>query len=349
MIRHSALLALLPLLLLAACGKPADEGDVKPVASVTTAIVQTGDADDTLTAYGAAEFAPGGEHGLVAPVEAVVARILAPTGTRVAAGQAIAVLQPSPASALDLSKALADATAADAALARAVRLKAGGLSGDAEVETARAAAETADAMIKSLTARGGAALTLKAPTAGVVESFGVDTGAVAPQGATVVKIGDLGALRLRLGVEPGRVSGVRIGAVAHLASLAGRPGADGSVTAIDPRLDPQTRQASVYLVAPGGAFAPGEPVKADIVLARHARALLIPRAAVLYDGPQPYVFVAAGGAAHRRNIALGVETAAAAEAAKGLSAGERVVAEGASALEDGMAIREAAPATAAPP
>ena len=336
-------IGLLLLLAVAACAKGEGDAQVKPVASVTTVVVTSGSADQTLAVYGVAEFSPDAERSLTAPVEAVLIKVVAAAGMRVTAGQVVAVLRPTPASALDLGKAQADAAAADAASARSLRLRAAGLAGDAEVETARAAAQTAAAVAQSLKARSGAALVLRATAAGVVESLAVEAGAVAAQGAVVAKIGSLDKLRIRLGVEAGEAAGLRPGLVVRLQPLSGGLARDGTLIAVDPRLDPQTRLAAVYVDAPAGAFAPGEPVQGQIVLGQHRGVPLIPRAALVYEGEQPYVFTVKAAVGHRRNVSLGAESGGAVEVTAGLAAGERIVVDGASALEDGMAIREATP------
>lgn len=333
---------------LASCSKPDDAGDVKPLASVTTAAAVRGDAVESAIAYGAVEFAPGAEQSLTAPVEATLVKIIAPVGSRVSAGQAVAALKPSPASALELGKTRNDAVAADAALARMKRLRAAGLASDADVETALAAAKVADAASASVQSRSGGALVLKATAPGVVEAATVDVGGLAAQGAPVVKIGALGDLRVRLGVEPAQAARARPGMRARLSATSGDRAVDGVISAVDPRLDPQTRQAAIYLKAPAGAFAPGEPIKGVIEIGARHGATLIPRVAVVYDQDQPNVFVAQGGVAHRRVVTLGIEDGDRVQVTQGLAPGERVIVGGAAALEDGIAIKEAAPTPAGP-
>ena len=342
------LMPFLLLLLLAACAKGEADKDAAPTALVTTALATQAGMADTVAAYGAAEFDPGAERSLTAPVEAVVGQILAPAGTRVRAGQAVVVLKASPTSQLDLNKAKADADAAAQAYARAQRLRATGLDSDADVETARAASLAAVEAARSLTARAGGALTLRAPIDGVVESLALAPGDQAAQGATVAKLGALSGLRVRLGVEPGDAAAIRAGAQVRLSRLSGGEARGVTVASVDPRLDAQTRLASVMVQAPAGAFAPGEPLKGVIVLRQQPGATVVPRAAVLYDQEQPYVFVVQKSAAHRREVKLGAEDDDRAAIAQGLRPGERVVVEGAAALDDGMAVREgkaAAPAS----
>jgi len=92
-------------LLVAACGQSGADDSHKaagPVAQVRTAIAIAGGAAETVAAYGMAEQAAGNERGLTTQAEATVARIVAPTGTGVGAGQVIAVLAPSANTRIDL-------------------------------------------------------------------------------------------------------------------------------------------------------------------------------------------------------------------------------------------------------
>ncbi len=336
----SALIALLLLPLLSACSKGKADQDATPTALVTTVQVARGDIAETATAYGAVEFAPDAERALAAPVESVLSTILAPAGTMVTAGQPVVALRLSPASQLDLNKAHTDAVAAAAAYARAQRLRLTGLDSDADVETARAAAASAGAAAQSLASRSGGALILRAPMAGVVEAVTSAPGDTVAAGASLGKIGALSGLRVRLGVEPAAAARIPNHATVRLNPLAGGAEQVGSVLAVDPRLDPQTRLASVTVRATGSGLAPGEPLKGAIVLSEHSGAAVIPRAALLYDQERPYVFIVAKSVAHRRNVVLGASDDQRVEVIGGLAVGDRIVVDGASALDDGMAVRE---------
>ena len=55
------------------------------------------------------------------------------------------------------------------------------------------------------------------------------------------------------------------------------------------------------------------------------------------------VVVAVGVVAHRRDVRLGAQAADKVEIAQGVAPGDKVVVDGAAALDDGMAVREGAP------
>jgi RND family efflux transporter MFP subunit len=340
-------LVLLPLLVLAACGKKGSEVDApKPVAEVKTAVIQSATFPDTVTAYGAVEFGPGGEHGLSAPGEANIRQVLASPGTRVAAGQPVMILQPSAQFKLDLEKAAQDARTSTQAYARAQRLRTDGLVSDAEVETARATAAAAQESVTSLRKRA-SQLTITAPTSGVVETVTGAPGDLVAAGANLGKVGALGALALRLGVDPQLAATLRPGAPVRVTRIQGGDPISAVIRSVDPRADPQTRLASVILAERAGPnLAPGDPVKGEIVR-RQVSGVYVPRAAVYYDKDQPYLMVVDKALAKRREVKLGIAITgeepddAKIQITEGLQSGERIIVEGGASLDDGATVKEA--------
>lgn len=338
---------MLPLMLLAGCGSGAgdDAGDkADPVAQVRTAPATMGATTEATIVYGAAEAGPAGGRSLIAPAEAIVDRILAPNGTVVRAGQVIATLRPSRTTATDITKAAADAASADAAYARAKRLRADGLASDADVETARAAAETARATRANL-GIGSSGTPLRSPVSGVVQGLTAKSGDQIAAGATVASVAVKGDLRAHFGIDPAIAQRVRIGQPLELASVSGDNHANVPVDGVDTQVDPTTRLASVYADVPRGfGVGPGEALRGSLSLAAQANGLTIPYGALLDDGGRSYVFVVKGGVAHEQDVSPGSSSGDRIQILKGLSAGDKVVTEGGTALEDGMKVVEQAAA-----
>lgn len=324
----------------AAAAKPAD-----PVAEVHTAAAVAGASAATATVYGAAEAGAGGERTLTAPVEAVVARVLVPSGDAVAPGQAVVVLNPGPAAQLDLGKARSDASTATAALARARRLRADGLMSDADVETARAAAQVATTTASSLGARG-SQLTLRAPVAGTVTAIANAPGDLVAAGTAVVHIAARGGLRARFGIEPQRLARLHVGGTVTVRDEAGGAVGAATITAIDPLVDPTTRLASVFTTLPPGIRAgAGEQLSAAVALGGDVPGVTVPEAALGDDAGQTFVYVISGGVAHKRAVGTGPLADGRAAVTRGLNAGERVAIDGLTGLDDGIKVRELAAGT----
>lgn len=336
-------ITLLPLLLLAGCGSGSegDTGDkVDPVAQVRTAAVTVGATAEQTTVYGTAEAGPGGEHTLIAPVETILGRILAPNGTAVLAGQVVAMLRPSRTTATDLAKTLVDVASTSAAYARARRLRADGLASDADVETARAAAATARATRASLVV-GPNGVALRAPIAGIVRGLTAKEGDQIAAGTAVASIAVNGILRGRFGIDPAVAQRVRDGQAIGISAVSGSAHAMASVTGVDTQVDPATRLASVYASIPQGFdIGPGEALRGSLSLTSQANGFTVPYAALLDDGGRSYVFVVKGGVAHERNVLPGSSSGDRIQILKGVVAGDKVVTEGGTALEDRMKVAE---------
>lgn len=331
--------ALGTLLLLAACsqGPPRSAADAEPVALVTLAPATEAALPEAITLYGAAEDSVAAKQVLAAPMEAVVMAFDAPEGTAVTRSRIIARLAPSPASWLDLAKTAAEAQAANAAYARAQRLRADGLVGDAEVEAARVAARSASAAQASLGDRT-KALALRSPIAGVVETLSASPGDQVAAGAVIATIAS-GSRRAKFGADPAILRRIPPGASIRVRSTSGKAFTT-TVLSASPAVDPQTRLAALFAALPSDLhIGSGEALVGEVRLAPTAPTPVIPYAALLDEGGQPYVFVVAGGIAHRRDVATGASEGNRIAILKGVKRGEQVVIAGGTALEDGMKVR----------
>ena len=333
---------------LAGCSAPApDAKPPEPSALVTVDTATGGSLATRLTVYGAADGGSGGERTLTAPVESTVTEIVARPGARVAVGAVVARLRPTPAAALERSRAAADVGTTAAALARARRLRADGLVSDAEVETARAAAKTASSTDASLRARD-VALVLRAPVAATVTAVAANPGEQLAAGAVVAKLAVPGGVRARFGIEPELARHIARGTPVTIRPGGSSPEFTVRITDVDPTADPVTRLATLFADLPPAAhIASGETLSGTLVTGRSI-GVGVADAALLDDGGQPFVFVVRDGVARRRDVTTGSSYGGQTAIVRGVAAGDMVVTSGGTALEDGMAVRLArAPAAPA--
>ncbi len=89
-------------------------------------------------------------------------------------------------------------------------------------------------------------------------------------------------------------------------------------------------------------FALGETVKATVA-ARQTEVLSVPRAAVLYDGNQPYVFLVEDGHVRRQDVTLAQAEGESVWVEDGLKADQRVAISNLIGLRDGAAVSATSP------
>jgi RND family efflux transporter MFP subunit len=329
------------------CGSGKEAEPPPPSAEVTTVAADVREIRGTVAGYGSVEFDPARAEALVVQVESQVVEVLVAAGAAVRRGDGLVRLRASAATQLEVDKAVREASAAAVEQAREARLRDAGLATESEAAAAASAAGTANQLRDSLMARtgGGREYVLKTPRDGVVDTLTAQPGDVIATGAIVTRIGDARALQARIGLEPNDASRVRAGAIASVGLLGGSGHRiEGKVVAVQRRIDKDTGLAAALVSLPeGGDLIPGVPVGGKIVVSTRPAAIVVPRAALIYDGPDAAVFVVEASHARRRVVHVGVVDDEGVEILDGLKQGEHVVTVGNHELEDGMAVRAPAP------
>ena len=328
---------------LTACSQSATETAVEspgstPVARIKVASAERRDLIDTATVYGAAIPGATESQAIASPMESIINAIEVPVGSRVDVGQALLRLRPSPLSALELKRTESDAALADAAFARAQRLRADGLASDADVEAARTARANARMTLESLQRRV-QALFLRSPVAGIVQLIGGNVGDTLAAGATAVRLAVAGRARARFGIQPTLARLLKPGAEIEIFPQSAIGGISTRVQDVDPIADPQTRLAALYAAIPvSELIASGEVLRAVVQVDVHRNVVAIPYSALFEDGGETFVFQVEHGVARRQSITIGTETTDFIEVRSGLEAQAQVVIDGGAALEDGMQV-----------
>ena len=335
---------------LAGCNGAKDEETPAPTATVATFVSALRPLEETVTGYGQVEFAPTHALTLVVQVESQVVAVLVAAGAAVHAGDGLLRLRPSAQSRLDVDRAAREAGLAANESRRLLRLRDEGLATDAEAAAAKSQAETLARLRDSLAARtgGGGEYLLRAPRDGVVDALALQPGDLLANGATVTRRGDPGWLQARIGLEAADAGRVATGAAARVELLGGggTPVA-GHVSSVERRLDRDAHLAAALVALPASDLAmAGVPVKGRITVATRT-AVAVPHEALVHNGDQTAVYVAADGKAHWRAVETGIDDGDFVEIRSGLKSGEAVVTTGNRELTDGIAVKAAGPA--APP
>lgn len=319
-----------------------DEESPPTVATITTAALVSGEAEETVTAQGQIQGAPGAVHTLSAPRPVEIRRVLVAVGQSVRAGQTVVELIDTPASALALRQAREGLDFAEREAARVRRLFDAHLTAADQMNAANRALADARSILAALTTSGanGSVQTLRAPVAGVVSNLPVAVGDHVAADAPLAAVTAGGQQTAQLWVEPGRAKTLSLGQTVRVVDIFDAQNTStGKLGLIGGQIDPATHLvgASVLLQS-GSALRMGEPVMAHIVTERHA-GLLAPRAAVAFDEDGAHLFVIQGGKAHSVAVRLGAEIGDQVGVRGEVKAGAQVAVEGAYELKDAMPVR----------
>jgi cobalt-zinc-cadmium efflux system membrane fusion protein len=176
-----------------------------------------------------------------------------------------------------------------------------------------------------------ATIALFAPLAGRIVDNNVVLGAMVDQSTEILTILDPSVVCVDADIYERDIAAVRKGQEVELTVPAYPELAfEGRILYIGDEIKEETRTVTVRTEVANGDFRlkPGMFASLSILLDRQARALTVPQAAVLDDGPRKIVFVARDGEFVPRVVETGAKMNGSIEITSGLEAGEKVVTEG---------------------
>eukprot|EP01034_Spumella_vulgaris_P041865 gene41865-51889_t len=241
----------------------------------------------------------------------------------------------------------AEANAAEAAAnaERARGLQASGALSQQQIQQYTTAEQTAKARVEAARAQLNAQqLRLKftqvlAPDSGVISARTATVGAVLASGTELFRMVRKGRLEWRAEVTSTELRRIAPGAKVSVTAASGAT-AEGTVRMIAPTVDPQTRNALVYVDLPLNTdFRAGMFARGEFALGA-SDALTVPQEALVVRDGFSYVFVV--GAEQRvqmRKVQTGRRVADRVEVLSGLDANASVAVRGAGFLNDGDLVR----------
>ncbi len=279
-------------------------------------------------------------------------------GDVVRAGQVLATFAPETVQAdvaqsrASLLEAQANAAEAAANADRARTLTQSGALSQQQIQQYATASQTAQARVEAAQAALNAQrLRLRhtqvvAPDAGVISSRTATVGAVVGAGAELFRMVRKGRLEWRAEVTSTELPRIRPGTKVRVTAASGAQ-VDGTVRMVAPTVDPQTRNALVYVDLPAhpdvraGMFARG-----DFLLGARD-ALSVPQTAVVVrDGFSSVFEIGEGNRVVMRRVQTGQRVGDRVEIASGLQPGVQIVERGGAFLNDGDLVRVQAAAPA---
>jgi multidrug efflux system membrane fusion protein len=188
---------------------------------------------------------------------------------------------------------------------------------------------------------------VRPPHSGVVDTRSVDTGQYVRVGAVLATLVDASRLRLRFKVGDSESLHARPEQVVRfrVAALGARD-YDARIYHVGETADPTSRQVEMLAwVKNPGELKPGFFAEVTLTTETHAKALVVPEAAVQASEQGFIAYVVEKGRAHKRPVSIGLRTEDGwVEILSGLKAGQNVVVEGSDRIGDGVSVEAVAPA-----
>jgi HlyD family secretion protein len=189
-----------------------------------------------------------------------------------------------------------------------------------------------------------AAMTLRAPAAGIVYGLPRRAGETVAAGQLVASVADSQHLRVRIRVDQPDLP--RVASGQHIrVTFDGLPDRrwEGRVVSVPSGVTEsggrQVGEVLGEISDTNPTLPPNASVNVEIVVGEKKNALTVPRAALVRDGDRRSVFIPNGGHSRRREVTVGLVGLSDVEVASGLSKGDAVLLPGATPLTDGARIR----------
>ena len=338
MLTFRSSIALLALLLLAACGEPPDESGSNRTRGtlVVAEAINYRPMTDTIQALGTA----GANESIeIRPrISSLVERIAFAEGQLVSAGELLVELEN--------SEIVAGLAVAEAALSesrslyeRSKSLASSQAISAANLEQLLAQVQVNQAQVEAARARLDSTV-IRAPFSGRIGLRRVSPGSYVTNTSVITTLDDVSQIKLDFSVPEAFLTVLSEGMNIEASSLvypdrifAGR------ISSIDTRLDPVTRAVLVRAVIPNqdGVLKPGMFMSVDLQRDR-GEVLVAPEQAIVPEGTEQFVFVVNDGVVEKRSIQLGRRIPGFVVIAEGLVAGESVVTEGTDKIRDGSQV-----------
>lgn len=322
-------------------------GQSNPPQTVSTIVAEVTTWEPTVQALGS--FSASKQTALSAEVNGVVTAIHFDSGEQVHAGQTLVELNAAPLKA-QVAQLQAQAQLAAANLKRdKAQLKVQAVS-QAVVDTDRATLKSLQAQVKAQQALL-AQKTIKAPFTGRLGIRKVNLGQFLAPGTAVVTLQQLDPMEVDFSIPQSQITLVKIGMPAKVTSSVA-PGKTfkATVTAIEPQVDPKTRNLTVRARVPNpdGVLLPGAFATVHISQGQTHQYVTLPNAAVAYNPYGATVFIVkhnGSGAdgkpqltVKQRFVTTGPTRGDQVAILKGVKAGETVVTAGQLKLRNGSRV-----------
>ena len=314
-------------------------------AGIATETTQAGGLGAEIIAQGVVAAAPDGEAVLTARADGALTRIVKRLGDSVRAGETIAYLESRDAGTIAAERSAASARliAARAAYAREKKLFEARVTARQDLEAAQAVLGEAEAEARRTQSAAGAAkitgdgrfLAVTSLISGRITKADATLGSYVAAGTELFRVADPRKIQINASALPADARRVQLGDRAVI-ELIGGDTVNATVRAATPRLDPESKAATIVLVPDGfGQLTPGQGLRVRITPrnASPSASIGVPEEAVQSVEGRDVVFVKTAKGFQATNVTTGQRSAGRIEIVAGLKPGAVIATKGAFLLK----------------
>lgn len=178
------------------------------------------------------------------------------------------------------------------------------------------------------------------PISGTVDQMDLKLGQAASPGATGIRIVNADVLKVKADVPESYGSEIKTNDMVKVLVPDAPDSLDAKITFAAKVIDPTSRSFTVEVKLPSRkAIRPNMTAILQIVNYQKANAISIPVKSIQKSEEGDYVYIAQNGVAKRKNIKVGATYGGVSEILSGLKAGDQLITNGASDVEDGNKIK----------
>lgn len=179
---------------------------------------------------------------------------------------------------------------------------------------------------------------IHAPFGGIVGLRDVSVGTYLTPQTRIATLQDVNPIKVDFSVPEKHARHLKAGAQIQFRTKGSDEVHAGTIVAVEPRIDLQTRSLTLRAQSPNphGVLVPGAFADVEIVIRRIEGALAVPNRAVIPELGGKKVFVYEDGEAQPRSVETGLRTAETVEVTRGLEAGDRVIVTAIQRLRPGL-------------
>jgi membrane fusion protein (multidrug efflux system) len=308
-----------------------------PPVSVVTEIAKAQNLDLSISAVGS--LISGESAEIHAEIAGQIEKISFEEGQPVKEGDVLLQIDKSLIE-TEYSKAKAAYDAAAATFERNDKLKESGYVSNQKWDIFRSDMQTAKSAVENARIRISKA-SIRAPFSGIAGLRSFSVGDYAQTGQALTTINSIDPLKVEFSVPEKNYSDIKVAQKIHFTVDAWpKESFEGEIYAIDPSVDPQTRNFKVKATIPNPEtrLRPGMYARIDVATVTKPNVILIAEEAVMPQGNDNFVYTVENGQATMKKIVLGIREKGQVEVTEGLTEGTEIVTAGVMKLREGAKV-----------